>query len=286
MAGPATYNISTIYRTFADAGQAARCHGTAAGRALERAPAAPDGTTGGDSASGRRRSGNAIKIEAAIAQLDQGDAVGGDADLIGDFSLGEVQFLAAVTDEAAKAPSKRLDMMLPLEPSRHSAGLKASSRKPRGQPKKIVISTIYQAVSYSVTREKAPIFTMGSADPRSYSRNKRGIAGSLIWINFDRHALLDLFAKAQGRFLANIDDIRPQFRADSQNVLDQTAIFNSALVRSTNSLTVADTIDNLDNISLTEVSGFKQLASPWYSDQILPFDITLAGTNEMAPLRR
>jgi hypothetical protein len=29
------------------------------------------------------------------------------------------------------------------------------------------------------------------------------------------------------------------------------------------------------------VSGFKQLASPWYSDQILPFDITLAGTNEM-----
>ena len=68
-----------------------------------------------------------------------------------------------------------------------------------------------------MTREKAPIFTMGSADPRSYSRNKRGIAGSLIWINFDRHALLDLFAKAQGRFLANIDDIRPQFRADSQN---------------------------------------------------------------------
>ena len=122
---------------------------------------------------------------------------------------------------------------------------------------------------------------MGSADPRSYSRNKRGIAGSLIWINFDRHALLDLFAKAQGRFLANIDDIRPQFQADSLNQLDQTAIFNSALVRTTNNLTVADTIDNLDNIALTEVSGFKALASPWYSDQILPFDITLAGTNEM-----
>lgn len=32
---------------------------------------------------------------------------------------------------------------------------------------------------------------------------------------------------------------------------------------------------------MTEISGFKQLASPWYSDQILPFDITLAGTNEM-----
>jgi hypothetical protein len=29
------------------------------------------------------------------------------------------------------------------------------------------------------------------------------------------------------------------------------------------------------------VSGLKEEAKPWYSDQILPFDITLAGTNEM-----
>jgi len=34
---------------------------------------------------------------------------------------------------------------------------------------------------------------MGSPDPRAYSRNKRGIAGNLIWIQFDRHALLNLF---------------------------------------------------------------------------------------------
>jgi hypothetical protein len=49
-----------------------------------------------------------------------------------------------------------------------------------------------QAVSYSVTREKAPIYTLGSPDVRSFSRNKRGIAGTLIWINFDRHGLLNL----------------------------------------------------------------------------------------------
>jgi len=28
------------------------------------------------------------------------------------------------------------------------------------------------------------------------------------------------------------------------------------------------------------VSSFKALAQPWYTDQILPFDVTLAGTNE------
>ena len=29
-----------------------------------------------------------------------------------------------------------------------------------------------QAISYSITREKAPLYTMGSADPRSFSRGK------------------------------------------------------------------------------------------------------------------
>ncbi len=47
------------------------------------------------------------------------------------------------------------------------------------------------AISYSITREKAPVYTMGSPDVRAYSRNKRGIAGNLIWIDFDRHALLN-----------------------------------------------------------------------------------------------
>ncbi len=34
-------------------------------------------------------------------------------------------------------------------------------------------------------------------------------------------------------------------------------------------------------MQLSEVSGFKEEAAPWASDPILPFDITLVGTNEM-----
>ena len=64
----------------------------------------------------------------------------------------------------------------------------------------------YLPLAKSVTREKAPIYTLGSADARSFSRNKRGIAGSLIWVNFDRHALLDLAYKLQAQFVANVDD--------------------------------------------------------------------------------
>ena len=55
-----------------------------------------------------------------------------------------------------------------------------------------VIGTL-QGISWSVTREKAPIYTMGEPDPRAFSRGKRGIAGSLIFIQFDKHALLEHF---------------------------------------------------------------------------------------------
>lgn len=136
-----------------------------------------------------------------------------------------------------------------------------------------------QAVSYSVTREKAPIYTMGSADPRAFSRNKRGVAGSLIWINFDRHALLNLIRKAMGRFVANVDDVLPDFQPDAQGFINQTVIFNSNLVR-TSGPPITATIDSIDAQTVSAVSSLNVLAAPWYSDQILPFDITLAGNNE------
>jgi hypothetical protein len=117
---------------------------------------------------------------------------------------------------------------------------------------------------------------MGSANCRSYSRNKRGIAGSLIWINFDRHSLLNLFKKARGKFVADIDEIRPQYQ---DSVVGAQAVFTSSLVR-TIGPSIGATIDQIDNLTLTEVGGNKELADAWYSDQILPFDVTIAGANE------
>jgi hypothetical protein len=83
----------------------------------------------------------------------------------------------------------------------------------------------------------------------------------------------------RGKFIANVDDIRPQFRTDENAFLSQNAVFNSVLVRD-NGIPVDATIDTLSGQRLDEVSGFKEEAKPWFSDQILPFDITLAGTNE------
>jgi len=119
---------------------------------------------------------------------------------------------------------------------------------------------------------------MGSPDPRAYSRNKRGIAGSLIWINFDRHALLNLFYQAQGQFVADADELRPQYSNTVQP--NGTAIFNSSIVRDAGP-TINSTIDQLDvQEPITAIGSWTELATPWFSDQILPFDITLGAANE------
>jgi len=105
------------------------------------------------------------------------------------------------------------------------------------------------------------------------------LAGTLVWTNFDRHGLLDLVWKMRGQFVANIDDVRPQFQVGGDTYLSQNAIFNSTLVRA-NGIPLSATINDLNGEQFTSVSGFKQVARPWYSDQILPFDITLAGASE------
>src|SRR5512142_3070886 len=80
-------------------------------------------------------------------------------------------------------------------------------------------------------------------------------AGSLIWINFDRHAFLSVVKKLGGTFVANVDDVRPQFATDQNVFLSQNAIFNQPLVR-TNGLAPDATIDQLSGHRLSTVSSY------------------------------
>lgn len=141
-----------------------------------------------------------------------------------------------------------------------------------------------QAISYSITREKAPLYTMGSADPRSFSRGKRGIAGTLIFLVFDRHALISTFgqdnispgaADQQLLFLSDIDDIRPQ----SLVTAEETGSLGSALQGAALGVGVQDA-----ESPISTVGGDQLVVAPWFSDQIPPFDITLAAANEYGSL--
>ena len=108
-----------------------------------------------------------------------------------------------------------------------------------------------------MTCEKAPVYTLGSPDARAYSRNKRGIAGSLIWINFDRHALLNLIQQCAGTFVADIDEIRPQYT----QVAAGGQVFSSSVVRSVGP-SIGSTINNVDALTITSAGQQKQVASP------------------------
>ncbi len=138
-----------------------------------------------------------------------------------------------------------------------------------------------QGISYSITREKAPIYTMGSADPRSFSRGKRGIAGTLVFIVFDRHVILSALGgyRADGglKFQSDVDDIRPEF------VDKSSGSFAASLSSINGTVTAASRVQEAES-TISTVGGDQILAGAWYADQIPPFDITLAAANEYGAL--
>ncbi|BCO16154.1 virion structural protein_gp101 [Bacillus phage vB_BceM_WH1] len=110
-----------------------------------------------------------------------------------------------------------------------------------------------QAITYSVTREKVPVYTMGDPNPRSFSRGKRGIAGSIVFTVFDRDALHQLKAEP-GVFRHAMNS-----SAEQQN---PTPVHEY-------------------NLTIQDIPGrWKEKVRPKYTDEIPPFDITINFMNE------
>lgn len=128
-----------------------------------------------------------------------------------------------------------------------------------------------QAISYAIQREKAPVYVMGRKDPLAFSRGKRGIAGTLVFITIDSHALLSamgMLGEELGenipKFLSDKRAIRPLGGQNGQNVdVDDGA---PGLLE-----------DNNGSIDFT--AGY-ELSGAWFADQIPPFDVTLTAANE------
>jgi hypothetical protein len=154
-----------------------------------------------------------------------------------------------------------------------------------GADMKVVFGSVelsnIQGLSYSITREKAPIYTMGSADPRSFSRGKRGIAGTIVFTVFDRHALLGalggLAPDGGLLFQSDIDDIYPDFSTAATGSLTGQPLGSSSGV------TPSDTVDAQES-PITSVGGDQELARAWFADQIPPFDVSIAAANEYGHL--
>lgn len=128
-----------------------------------------------------------------------------------------------------------------------------------------------QGLSFSVQREKAPLYTMGSADPRSFSRGKRGISGSLVFLVFDRSALLSTLQE-RSRFVANKYELWTSQTA--------TPINDQRYVKTVANGAVGQQIQGAATPAGNIITSDKVLATPNYHDQIPPFDIVVTAANE------
>lgn len=176
---------------------------------------------------------------------------------------------------------------------------------------RIVINGEYvgsmQALSYAIQREKAPIYVMGSVDPISYSRGKRGIAGTMISLMMDIHLLYHAAFKEEKALLDN-DELmigtaniaapargaRPG-RFNINNVENEGAggdRFISAgggfIDRSDRSNIPSGQQLQAEEFGRRSDSGYQEsdlnknysVRKATYVDQILPFDVVIVAANE------
>ena len=127
-----------------------------------------------------------------------------------------------------------------------------------------------QAITYSITREKVAVYTLGSAEPRSFSRGKRGIAGNLVFIVFNRDALLSSLGDRKITKYKGNDVVTMLNEYDTRFLsMDKWDDYmtNAAL----------DSAGQPDEYTNALVND---QAQPVYADELLPFDITISCANE------
>jgi hypothetical protein len=114
-----------------------------------------------------------------------------------------------------------------------------------------------QAITYSVTREKAPIYVMGDPNPKSFARGKRGIAGSMVFTVFDRDSLHALKKDA---------------------IVHRHGLNSTELLGTSQSLTAAELAEQATKEGFSR--NWKTGKKVQFSDEIPPFDITINFLNE------
>lgn len=131
-----------------------------------------------------------------------------------------------------------------------------------------------QAITYSITREKVPVYTMGSAEPRSFSRGKRGIAGNLVFVTFNRDALLEE--------LSDGPEIQKYQANEFQRVNGESGPmqFTSIEEWDAHMSNLAGGGANSNGTTGKTPADLVNKYKARYADELLPFDITITFANE------
>jgi len=143
----------------------------------------------------------------------------------------------------------------------------------------LIISSL-QGISYSITRQKAPIYTMGSPDPRAFARSKRGIAGSMILTTFDRHALAEFMRTSQFAAKKRSIETTPSNPYRLEEGVAPTTVSRAIQTLRPSEVGAEIGISAASAIETGVPDVMTEVSPPMFTDQLMPFDTTLMGANE------
>ncbi len=145
-------------------------------------------------------------------------------------------------------------------------------------------------ITVQVSREKAPIYTAGSPDPRCFTKGKRGVSGSLMFQNFDRDAFMRILGPKYGQTLEEaFGTIR---RRNIGEVAKASEIQGLAFPGGSGLFTTQpgevspphgvynETIDNAYNQALALSAAIGRHRHLLYGDQLPPFHVVCMFVNE------
>lgn len=150
-----------------------------------------------------------------------------------------------------------------------------------------------QGIAISITREKVPVYRLGSARAVSISRGKRGIAGTLQFVLFDRSAMDQLIRDKDHFYYAHADEVN--WLQDTFNPANRYAEVWKANSPDGGATTTGGTYGYDATTGLATVNGnpyrtgdgadqyssatsIRRMAD--YMDQCYPFDVSLIAQNE------
>ena len=121
-----------------------------------------------------------------------------------------------------------------------------------------------QMIRYNIDREKAPVYTMGSANLRTIARGKRLISGACVFVVFEKDSLVSTLNERGTEFNPYLT------KSDTANLAGGSA----------DSLAGSSQFGIAGESAGQSASRFTQSAQAKLADQLLPFDVTLVGANE------
>lgn len=128
-------------------------------------------------------------------------------------------------------------------------------------------------ITCSTTREVVPVYTWGDPNPKAFVKGKRGIAGSLVFSQFDRHAILrDLFNTENSTLQDIWSELLNKPDSNTADFSNGNSTWRELTQLSTDERRRRDAMETRFLVSKRKVN---------FVDMIPPFDVTITMVNEL-----